>query len=75
MINAYKEKRDLYATVASTVFNNKYEDNLEFYPDGSMNYEGKERRTFCKSIILGEHTLCPSKIVWTWLLNGVYPKG
>lgn len=53
MINAYKEKRDLYATVASTVFNNKYEDNLEFYPDGSMNYEGKERRTFCKSIILG----------------------
>ena len=63
MITAYKEKRDLYATVASTVFNNKYEDNLEFYPDGSMNYEGKERRSFCKSVILGEHTLCPSKIV------------
>ena len=53
MIDAYKNKRDLYATVAATVFNNKYEDNLEFYPDGSMNYEGKERRTFCKSIILG----------------------
>lgn len=53
MITAYKDKRDLYATVASTVFNNKYEDNLEFYPDGSMNYEGKERRSFCKSVILG----------------------
>lgn len=53
MMEAYRQKRDLYATVASTVFNNKYEDNLEFYPDGTINYEGKERRTFCKSIILG----------------------
>lgn len=53
MMDAYLNKKDLYATVATTVFNNKYEDNLEFYPDGTMNYEGKERRTFCKSIILG----------------------
>ena len=53
MIQAYQNKRDLYATVAAEVYNNNYEDNLEFYSDGSMNYEGKERRTFCKSIILG----------------------
>lgn len=53
MIDAYINKKDLYATVASTVFNNKYEDNLEFFPDGTMNNAGKERRTFCKSIILG----------------------
>ena len=53
MINAYKNKRDLYATVAETVFNNNYEDNLEFFPDGSRNDAGAERRTFCKSIILG----------------------
>lgn len=64
MINAYKNKRDLYATVAETVFNNNYEDNLEFFPDGSRNDAGAERRTFCKSIILGKpNTLCPSKIV------------
>ena len=63
MINAYKNKRDLYATVAVTVFNNNYEDNLEFFPDGSRNDAGAERRTFCKSIILGKPlTLCPSKI-------------
>lgn len=63
MINAYKNKRDLYATVAETVFNNNYEDNLEFFPDGSRNDAGAERRTFCKSIILGKPlTLCPSKI-------------
>lgn len=53
MINAYKEKRDLYSVVASTVYGNKYEDNLEFYPDGSRNEAGAERRTSCKSIILG----------------------
>lgn len=53
MIEAYKNKRDLYATVAAEVYNNNYEDNLEFYADGTMNYEGKERRSFCKSIILG----------------------
>ena len=63
MINAYKNKRDLYATVAETVFNNNYEDNLEFFPDGSRNDAGAERRTFCKSIILGKPlTLCSNKI-------------
>lgn len=30
MINAYKHGKDLYATIASGVFHNKYEDNLEF---------------------------------------------
>lgn len=53
MINAYKEKRDLYAVVAAAVYGNNYEDNLEFYPDGSRNEAGAERRTSCKSIILG----------------------
>ena len=57
MIDAYMNKRDLYSTVASVVYNNRYEDNLEFYADGEhkgeMNFEGKERRGFCKSIILG----------------------
>lgn len=53
MIGAYKEGKDLYATVASNVFNNDYWDNMEHHQDGTPNPEGKKRRSFCKSILLG----------------------
>ena len=53
MINAYKEGKDLYSTIASKVYHNKYEDNLEHYPDGSINEDGKNRRTSVKSLLLG----------------------
>ena len=53
MINAYKDGKDLYAMIASKVYNNNYEDNKEFFPDGTMNPEGKHRRTSCKSLLLG----------------------
>jgi len=53
MIQAYKEGKDLYATVASVVYHKPYDECKEFRPDGSKNPEGKERRTNCKSIILG----------------------
>ena len=53
MINAYKEGKDLYATIAMGVYHNKYEDNLELYPDGTLNPEGKKRRGNCKSLLLG----------------------
>lgn len=53
MIGAYKEGKDLYATVACSVFNNSYWDNMEHHEDGSPNPEGKKRRSFCKSILLG----------------------
>ena len=53
MIGAYIEGKDLYAVMASKVYNNKYEDNKEFYPDGTMNPEGKKRRTNMKSLLLG----------------------
>lgn len=53
MISAYKEGRDLYATIASKVYNNNYEDNLEFRSDGSMNPDGKKRRSSCKTLLLG----------------------
>lgn len=53
MINAYKEGKDLYATMAAGVYKNKYEDNKEFYPDGTPNPEGKARRFNCKSLLLG----------------------
>lgn len=58
MLDNYKNNRDIYATVASKVYNNKYEDNREFFPDGTLNPEGKKRRSFCKSIVLGKY-ICP----------------
>lgn len=53
MITAYQEGKDLYATIAASVYHNNYDDNREFYPDGTMNPEGKKRRSNCKSLLLG----------------------
>lgn len=53
MLNAYRNKKDLYATIAMGVYNNNYEDNLEHYPDGTKNSAGAERRSSCKSLLLG----------------------
>lgn len=53
MINAYKQGRDLYAIIAEGVYHNRYEDNLEHYPDGSINVGGAKRRSNCKSLLLG----------------------
>jgi hypothetical protein len=69
MRNAYLEGKDLYSFIASLMFDNAYEDNLEFYPEGTKimfdgkeitcgykdttNVEGKERRTQAKSVLLG----------------------
>lgn len=53
MINAYKEGKDLYATIASGVYNNTYWDNMEQHEDGTPNPEGKKRRGSVKSLLLG----------------------
>ena len=65
MIQAYKEGKDLYASIASLAFGVPYRDCLEFYTneDGSWKLDehgeritykaGKERRTSAKSILLG----------------------
>lgn len=53
MINAYRESRDLYAIMGSKVYGLPYEDCREFYPDGTVNPEGKERRSTMKSVLLG----------------------
>jgi|GEM_PF-760024 len=46
MIKAYQEGQDLYSLVASKIYENAYEDNLEFYPEGTkIMFEGKE--TIC----------------------------
>lgn len=53
MQNAYKEGKDLYAIMGSKVYGVPYEDCREFYPDGTVNPEGKHRRTTMKSVLLG----------------------
>ena len=53
MINAYKENKDLYAIMGSKVYKVPYEECKEFYPDGTVNAEGKHRRTTMKSVLLG----------------------
>ena len=53
MINAYKQGKDLYSTIASRVYHNKYEDNLEFFPNGKPNLDGAKRRSSVKGLLLG----------------------
>lgn len=53
MINAYKQGKDLYATIASGIYHNDYWDNMEHRQDGSANPEGKKRRSSVKSLMLG----------------------
>lgn len=54
MISAYENKQDIYAKVASLVYKNNYEDNLEFRPGtGEKQPEGKERRSRAKVVALG----------------------
>ena len=53
MINAYKEGKDLYATIATGIYKNTYWDNMEHFEDGTPNPAGKKRRSNCKSILLG----------------------
>lgn len=58
MIDAYLSGRDLYASMASDIFHETYENCMEFYLDENgkktdkTNPEGKKRRTFTKSVLL-----------------------
>ena len=68
MYEAYTTGKDLYAIIAQSAFNNNYEDNLEFYPEGTeleidgkkviagkkthLNKAGKERRSTGKTLNL-----------------------
>ena len=54
MIKAFKEGKDIYATIASIAFNTSYENCLEFHPEtGEYQPEGKARRSEAKTIVLG----------------------
>ena len=68
MRQAYFEGKDLYCVIAANIYNNKYEDNLEHYPEGTvieldgkqtvcgykthLNKAGKERRSVAKMVLL-----------------------
>lgn len=68
MKQAFVEGKDLYAVIAQNIYNNRYEDNLEFYPEGThitvngedvvcgykthQSKEGKERRKHGKVLLL-----------------------
>lgn len=65
MLQAYKDDKDLYASIASLAFNMPYKECLEFMTDSDGNWiynengdkitypAGKERRSSAKSILLG----------------------
>lgn len=69
MLKAYNEGKDLYSVIAAMSFDRKYEDCLEFYPEGTkiiyegeevvcgnkthLNVEGKKYRNSAKQILLG----------------------
>lgn len=69
MLQAYKDKKDLYSVIAQSMYGNRYEDNLEFYPEGEhitidgedvicgnkthKNKAGKKRRSEAKTVLLG----------------------
>lgn len=53
MYDTFMEGKDLYCEVASKAFNKPYDECKEFRPDGTVNKEGKERRSQAKTILLG----------------------
>ncbi len=54
MLEVYEAGKDIYASIAQSIYHNNYEDNLEFYDKEKtqINLEGKKRRKTGKTIIL-----------------------
>ena len=63
LIEAFNSGLDVYSKIASMMFNNKYEDNLEHFPDGTTNKEGKERRSAAKKVTLSQSRLLISEMI------------
>lgn len=53
MLQAYLEGKDLYATIASKIYKMPYDECKEFRADGTVNPDGKARRTSVKPVLLG----------------------
>lgn len=54
MLQAYLDGKDLYATIASKIYKMPYDECKEFRPDGTVNPEGKKRRSSVKPVLLGK---------------------
>jgi len=53
MLKIYEDGKDIYASIAQSIFHNKYEDNLEFRGVDKKEFPaGKKRRKVGKTIIL-----------------------
>ena len=54
MLETFKQGKDIYAVIAQSIFDNNYEDNLEFFDKEKkhVNLDGKERRAVGKVVIL-----------------------
>lgn len=52
LISVFTSGLDVYAKIASMMYNLPYEQCLEHNPDGTTNEEGKERRSHAKKVVL-----------------------
>ena len=54
MLQVYEDGKDIYASIAQIIYNNKYEENLEFFDKEKtrINSSGKDRRKVGKVIML-----------------------
>ena len=57
LIEVFHSGLDIYGKIASMMYDMPYEECLEFYPDGTTNHEGKDRRSAAKKVTLSEITL------------------
>ena len=57
LIEVFHSGLDIYGKIASMMYDMPYEECLEFYPDGTTNHEGKNRRSAAKKVTLSEVTL------------------
>ena len=52
LIEVFHSGLDIYGKMASMMYDMPYEECLEFYPDGTTNHEGKNRRSSAKKTTL-----------------------
>ena len=52
LIEVFHSGLDIYGKIASMMYDLPYEECLEFYPDGTTNHEGKNRRSSAKKTTL-----------------------
>lgn len=53
LIETYNNNRDLYATIAASVFKKDYWECMEYWEDGTPNPTGKDIRKKAKGLVLG----------------------